>query len=244
MGQWLAGALLKFGVTVHPVNRGDDLNRACVGLPPGTPVIIATGEATLSERLMDVPGDRVDDVVLLQNGTFNRNLAGTPVTAPTWFVVWTLRKQGLAQVTGHPTASHGRHAALLTAALAAVREPAVTIASPAECAIELATKFAFILAIGGVGRSHTGTLHAALEQRKQELRRATSECLPITLALAGAPASSDLQPLQERVLTAMNNMGSMPIRSSAAAARLQLARDFARSNDLPHAWLDSVLAND
>jgi ketopantoate reductase len=242
MGQWVAGALLKLGLTVVPANRGDDLARILMPLAPATPVIVATGENVLVDRLRDIPLERADDVVLLQNGTFERDLVGTPVTVPTWCVVWTLRKRGLAQVAGRPTASHGRHAELLTRAFVAVGEPACTLETPADCAIESAAKFAFILAIGGVGLTHDGPLRTALENRCNELDTAVRECLPITLAMAGAEFPHDLSQLENRVMAAMKSMASMPIKGSSAVPRLRRTLGFAQTFDLPHTWLDSVLA--
>ena len=92
MGAVFAHALLRAGVTLVPVRRGDDLGAVARAHPDPERVVVAVGEGDLQAALGAMPEGYRDRLVLLQNELLPRDWERHRVVDPTVAVVWFEKK--------------------------------------------------------------------------------------------------------------------------------------------------------
>ena len=161
MGQlnalWAHGAL-RAGMTVTPVLRNTPRPWPLWGVPPGSPLLLGTGEAALESVWPHVPPDRRADVVFMQNELFPSAWQAWGVPSPTVMVVWLNRKADSAPRPGPPTQLHGPHADTLAAIHRTLGLECSILESEPSLRSALTAKYAFILTLNALGHHTARTL--------------------------------------------------------------------------------------
>lgn len=228
LGQWFAQGFLKQGVPVVPIVRAQDPAQvlAAWAAPDGAPLLVAVGESDLAAALQRIPIEARRTVALLQNATFDSDVAVLGVSEPTWVVVWALRRTGQPQFVGQPTVAWGPLAERLVAAQRAVGMPAHVLQTEAERDLWMVSKYAFILTISALGVGWGGTIADARRALSAEdegqgggLDGLVQACL--TLAAVRAPSAIDRSAARELVVQALDAMAGMTAAGRTARARIE-----------------------
>jgi hypothetical protein len=227
LGQWFAQGFLKQGVPVVPIVRAQDPAQVLAewSAPEGPPLLVAVGESDLAAALHRIPEGARRRVALLQNATFDADVAPLGVTEPTWVVVWALRRTGHPQFVGQPTVAWGPLAERLVAAQRAVGMPAQVLQTEAERDLWMVSKYAFILTISALGLGWGGSIaeaRAALSAEEAGQGGGLDGLVGACIALAStrAPSAVDRSAARGLIMQALDGMAGMTAAGRTARARI------------------------
>lgn len=170
LGRVFAGALLRAGCCVVPVNRGDDMATPAAAHPALELVLVAVAEPDLHGVLAALPAAWKSRAALIQNELLPRDWLAHGMENPTVISVWFEKKKGGDAKPLIPSPVAGPGAGLLARALTAIDIPARQIASGDALLFELVRKNVYILTTNIAGLKTGGTV-AELWQNHQALAR-------------------------------------------------------------------------
>lgn len=158
LGRIFAGGLLRAGLMVVPVNRGDGLEAAAKEYPAPKMVLVAVAEGDLHSVLAALPSPWRAVLALIQNELLPRDWQRHGLDQPTVMSVWFEKKKGKEAHPILPSPVFGEQAELLLRALAAVDLPGRLLQSSAELRDELVIKNLYILVSNITGLKVGGTV--------------------------------------------------------------------------------------
>ncbi|MDH5493662.1 MAG: hypothetical protein OEY14_17040 [Myxococcales bacterium] len=248
MGGVFAHGLLRVGVPVYPINRGDSLRGAASVLSEPRLVLIAVGEAQLEGVLSELPATWRPVAGLLQNELLPGDWRRHGLHQPTVAVVWFEKKAGRPLRPILPTPIAGPSASLLVDALTALDIPAKRIEREALLG-ELVLKNLYILTSNIAGLAHArrgadagisvGTL---LEREPALVREVAREAFAIQEARLGASAP-EFTSLWEGLVAAFGADPEHQAMGRSAPARLMRALEIADAHGLAASRLREIEAD-
>ena len=223
LGQHLGSGALRAGYRVTPVLRQDDPERTLHSLPSGSPVLVAVGEADLTDALLSLPTAQHEDVILLQNELFPSVWEATGFPHPSVVVPWFLKKPGQPVLVGRPSALYGRFAAEMAAIHDALGLPHERVPHETALGEALASKFVFVLTINALGLVRDLTLGQWRNEDDGQLDAVFEDALHLAEAKLGCKVREQVlrEDLEEALegLSSMRALGrSAPLRVSSALA--------------------------
>lgn len=189
LGRVFAGGLLRSGLTVVPVNRGDDMTLLAQRHAAPELVLVAVAESDLHGVLSSLPEIWRPQVALIQNELLPRDWQAHGYVDPTVISVWFEKKKGIdaKPLIASPVAGPG--AALLCRALTAVDLPCREVGLRDELLFELVRKNVYILTTNIAGLSDTvkgaSTVSQLWAQHEAFARQVADEVIDIQDALTG-----------------------------------------------------------
>lgn len=221
LGRVFAGGFLRKGLTVVPVNRGDDMDAIAAGVPAPELALVAVAEPDLHPVLAALPGAWRDRVGLLQNELLPRDWERHGIAQPTVAIVWFEKKAGSDVKPLLPTPVHGPKAALIVEALGAIGIPARVIPDEAQRDYELVRKNLYILTTNVAGLEVGGSTGELWTRHRALAEAVGRDVLALQLALARRPL--DPEALFRGFSEAVDADPHHLCRGRSAVARLQRA---------------------
>jgi len=218
LGQQFGAGALRAGYRVTPVLRNHDPERALEGLPAGSPVLVAVGEADLTDALLSLPNARHDDVILLQNELFPSVWEASGFPHPSVVVPWFLKKPGQPLLVGKPSALYGRFAAELAALHDALGIPHERIPHETALGEALASKFIFVLTINALGLVRNLTLGEWRQEDDGHLDEVFEDALRLAEAKLGGRVREHV--MREDLEEALEGLSDMRAAGRSAPMRL------------------------
>lgn len=185
LGRVFAGGLLRAGLTVIPVNRGDDMAAVAQRHPAPELVLIAVAEADLHTILAALPDAWKSRAALIQNELLPRDWEAHGYVDPTVISVWFEKKKGTDAKPLIASPAAGPGAGLLCRALAAIDLPCREVASGNKLLFELVRKNVYILTTNIAGLKTGGTVSQLWAQHETFARQVANEVMDIQDALTG-----------------------------------------------------------
>ena len=225
LGRVFAGALLRTGCRVVPVNRSDGMAAVAAEFPLPELVLVAVAEPDLHPVLAALPETWKSRVGLIQNELLPRDWKAHGVVDPTVISVWFEKKQGTdaRPLIASPVA--GPKAELLVKALASIDLPARKIDTGSELLFELVRKNVYILTTNIAGLKTGGTVRALWQDHEDFARQVANEVMDIQDWLTGI--KHDRDKLIAGMLEAFEGDPAHGCTGRAAPARLARALAFA-----------------
>ncbi len=185
LGRVFAGGLLRSGLTVVPVNRGDDMALLAQRHAAPDLVLVAVAENDLDSVLAGLPELWRPQVALIQNELLPRDWQAHGYVDPTVISVWFEKKKGsdAKPLLASPAAGPG--AALLCRALDAIELPCREVDQRDELLFELVRKNVYILTTNIAGLKTGGTVSELWSQHEAFARQVANEVIDIQDALTG-----------------------------------------------------------
>lgn len=226
LGRVFAGALLRAGHTVVPVNHGDHPGVIADAHPNPILVLVAVGEADLAGVLAAMPMSWRDRVALIQNELLPLDWESHGYIDPTVISVWFEKKSGTdaKPLISSPVA--GPAAELLVDALATVDLPARAIPRGDALLFELVVKNVYILTTNLAGLKTGGTVAELWANHQAFSRDVAADVIALQEALTGR--TFDPRQLIAGMLKAFD--GDPEHRCTGRSAPTRLKRALARAD--------------
>jgi hypothetical protein len=189
LGGVFARGLLRLGLTVTPVRRGDDVASIAHGLPRPEIVCLTVGEADLERAVCAVPTPWRGALVLVQNELREADLARWKLSECTVCAAWFEKKPGTDVRPLLPSRVAGPVAPLSAAALAALGIPVEVHPVSARAQI-LAEKNLYILVTNLAGLWLGGDTGTLIREHRALLDALADDVLALEARLA-IPAGAD-----------------------------------------------------
>jgi hypothetical protein len=221
LGRVFAGGLLRAGLIVVPVNRGDDMNAVAAMHPAPELVLVAVAENDLHTVLAALPEIWKPRVALIQNELLPRDWQAHGYADPTVISVWFEKKKGIdaKPLIASPVAGPG--AGLLCRALSVIDLPCREVAPGGELLFELVRKNVYILTTNIAGLKTGGTVSQLWTQHQAFARQVANEVIDIQDALTGV--QHDREKLIAGMLEAFDGDPEHGCTGRSAPARLARA---------------------
>ncbi len=239
MGSVFARGFLCTRYTVHPVNRGVDMQTVADEVPKPELVLIAVGEADLHEQLKNVPESWKDRLVLLQNELLPRDWQRYNLE-PTMISVWFEKKKGMDSKVIIPSPVYGRHAQQVADALASIDIASTVLTDEAALLHELVLKNVYILTTNIAGLEVGGNVGQLWQDNKLVAESVALDVIRLQEALTGK--ALDHQGLIDGMVNAFNGDPEHMCMGRSAPIRLQRALMLAEQNDLSLTMLERIAA--
>lgn len=185
LGRVFAGAFLRAGFTVVPVNRDDDMDIAAARHPEPALVLVAVGEADLHTVLAALPPNWKTRIGLIQNELLPRDWARHGIVDPTVIPVWFEKKKGSDAKPLIPSPVFGPATEVVLAALQVIDIPCREIPSAQDLAYELVRKNVYILTTNIAGLRTGGNVGDLWRQRRDFAHAVAQEVIQIQDWLTG-----------------------------------------------------------
>lgn len=221
VGGVFARALLRRGLVVIPVNRGDDMAAVESRIAPPELVLISVGEQDLQPVLVDLPAAWRHRAVLIQNELLPRDWLCHNLISPSIASIWFEKKKGQDVKVVIPTPIFGPHAILLQAALSTLDIPALVVQDETQMLLELVRKNLYILVTNICGLETAGTVGELWASHEALAREVANEVLDVQCALVDEEL--DRGKLLTAMLIAFDGDPDHKCRGRSAAQRLQRA---------------------
>jgi ketopantoate reductase len=232
LGQMYAGALLRLGFRVTPIVRST-ARPLQLGVPPGTPVLLAVGEEQFDDAVKELQSAQwADHLILLQNEIFPASWKQWGVENPTVMAVWTNRKNGAAQV-GLATRVSGPQADLVMRMHQALNIPCEKLTDESALNTELCAKYAFILTLNALGVAQARTVSHWMQAEPGRVRAVLNDA--VALSAARVDGYVDVARASARAREALEALSNLPTLGRTALPRVERAAHAARTlqMDLP-----------
>ncbi len=197
LGRVIAGALLRAGCRITPVNRGDDLEKLSRLLPAPELVLVAVAEADLPGVLENLPLHWKSRLGLIQNELLPRDWLRHAIVCPTVVSVWFEKKPGTDAKPILPSPVAGPKAGLLVRALEGIGLPARTVGTDDALLYELVRKNVYILTTNLAGLKTGGMVGDLWKSHELFARQIANEVMDIQDWLTGATLD------REKLITGM-----------------------------------------
>ena len=181
MGSVFARGFMRLGYPVYPVTRDTDINAIASELPDPQLVLIAVGEATLQDKLKNIPSQWSGKLALLQNELLPKDYAH--IDNPTVISVWFEKKKGQDSKPLIPSPAYGPQSQLLFDALNALDIPARSVASAEAMNFELVVKNVYIVTTNIAGLRVGGDVGTLWKEHETFARDVANDVIDIQEAL-------------------------------------------------------------
>lgn len=230
LGRLFGGGALRLGARVTPVLREDDPGAVFRRVPVDAPVWLTVPEAALPSVADSLPASRRQRAIVVQNGLFARDFDALGFDDATIVCVWTSAKPGQPLLVGRRSGVYGPQAAHVAAVHREIDLPCSVLDSERARDTELVAKYAFILAVNGLGLEAPGTVAEVTARDPQRTAAIVGEALALGALLADADV--DLADASTAVAEAFYGFAEMPARGRTAAARILDASREAREREV------------
>ncbi len=237
MGSVFARGFLRSGYTVHPVNRGVEMQAVADEIPDPELVLIAVGEADLHEQLARVPEIWKDRLVLLQNELLPRDWQQYDLD-PTVISVWFEKKKGQDSKVIIPSLVYGKHAQTVADALASIDIAVAVLADEAALLHELVLKNVYILTTNISGLEVGGNVGQLWDEHRGVANQVASDVIRLQEALTGQ--TFDHKALVDGMVNAFNGDREHMCMGRSAPVRLERALSLAAENGLSLEMLERI----
>ena len=240
LGRVFAGGLLRTGLTVIPVNRGDDMTLLAQRHPAPELALVAVAENDLHTVLAALPEHWKPRAALIQNELLPRDWQAHGYADPTVISVWFEKKKGIdaRPLIASPAAGPG--AALLCRALTAIDLPCREIALGDELLFEQVRKNLYILTTNLAGLKTGGTVAELWIKHEIFARQVANEVIDIQDALTNMKHDRDA--LIAGMLEAFDGDPAHGCTGRSAPARLARALQHADAFGLATPTLRALVA--
>jgi hypothetical protein len=183
LGGLFAHGLLRTGMTVVPVRRGDDASSVAAQLPKPCVVLVAVGEDDLGPVLSTLPAPWRSRVALLQNELVPSHWLRHDIVDPTLCVVWFEKKRGKPVTQLLPSALFGPNAELLEKALRSEGIASTRLSDRRALITALVEKNAYIWTTNLAGLKTAGDVGTLLSTHRDFALSVFDEVLALQQAL-------------------------------------------------------------
>ena len=225
LGSVFARGFLKLGYPVQGINRTMSMQTVTQEVPNPTAVLVSVGEADLNNVLANLPNEWKDNVILLQNELLPRDWKAANIDDPTVISVWFEKKKGMDSKVVIPSPVYGKHAKLVSYALASLDLPSFILDSSEALNYELVRKNLYILTTNIAGLEVGGNVEQLAKSHPEVMQAVANDVLDIQDWLTGQ--TNDRARLMEGLLEAFNGDPQHGCMGRSAPARLARAIDFA-----------------
>ncbi len=225
LGRVFAGALLRSGHPIIPVNRNDDMAAMADRHPDPDLVLVAVAEPDLHPVLARLPDVWRARAGLLQNELLPRDWLAHGITDPTVISVWFEKKKGTDAKPLLPSPCFGPRAAILAHALNSVDLPARVVPDHGHLLWELVRKNLYILTSNIAGLEVGGQVGRLWSEHRVLTEAIADEVLDIQDWLTGLKL--DRGPLMAGLLEAFQADPEHGCAGRSAPGRLARALEHA-----------------
>lgn len=229
IGSVFARGFLRLGYTVHPVTRELEMQAIADEIPAPELVIIAVGEADLSEQLSKIPDVWKDRLVLLQNELLPGDWQKYALE-PTVISVWFEKKKGQDSKVIIPSPVYGQHAQLVIDALASIDIAAIKVSDDAALLHELVLKNVYILTTNIAGLEVGGNVGQLWDEHNDIANMVAGDVIRLQEMLTGKTLNHTA--LIAGMVNAFNGDREHMCMGRSAPVRLQRALMQAAENGL------------
>ena len=237
IGSVFARGFLRLGATVIPITRQMDIKEQSEKISEPEAVIVAVGESELQSVLADIPKQWHDRLVLIQNELLPRDWNKHNLY-PTVISVWFEKKKGQDTKVVVPSPVFGKHATLVSNALAELDIPTVILETPEELVFELLRKNFYILTSNIAGLKVGGNVGELWSQHQDFAKEVITDINTIQQHLVGHII--DKEKVTKAMLIAFDGDPEHGCMGRSAPARLKRALEIAKEADLNVPTLESL----
>jgi len=221
MGGVFARGLLRIGIPVYPVLRGENISTVMETVPDPDIVLVSVAEKDLHPALEQFPPQWHDRIALLQNELLPRDWHTHHIDNPTIISVWFEKKKGQDYKILVPTPIFGTKAGILANALQSMEIPTQLLKSHDELLFQLVRKNVYILTTNIAGLVTRGTVEDLWSKHQQLARDVAADVLDIQEWLTGC--TFDRERLIQGMVDAINGDLDHKCMGRSAPARLENA---------------------
>ena len=237
MGSVFARGFLRSGYTVHPVVRGMDMQTVADEIDTPELVIIAVGEADLTEQLSKIPNSWKDRLVLLQNELLPSDWQRYRLS-PTVISVWFEKKKGQDSKVIIPSPVYGQHAPQVADALASIDIATKIVTDEVALLHELVLKNVYILTTNIAGLEVGGNVGELWDKHNAIANLVASDVIRLQENLTGQ--TLDHAALIKGMVAAFDGDREHMCMGRSAPIRLQRALLLAADKDISLATLERI----
>jgi len=227
MGGVFARGLLRIGMPVYPLLRGDKLSAAAEEVPDPEIVLVSVAEKDLHPTLEQFPSQWLDKIALLQNELLPRDWQSHDINNPTVISVWFEKKKGQDYKVLVPSPVFGPKGGILTQALQSLEIPAQLLMSQEELLFQLVRKNVYILTTNIAGLVTQGTVDDLWSNHQQLARAVAADVMDIQEWLTGS--TFDREQLIQGMVDAIN--GDLEHKCMGRSAPARLANAIAHADE-------------
>lgn len=240
MGSVFARGFLRMGYSVHPVTRNSEMQQVCGLVESPELVLLAVAEGDLHGQLKVLPQQWKDRLVLIQNELLPRDWEPYGLD-PTVMSVWFEKKKGMDSKVIMPSPVYGKHAQLVTDALAQLDISARVLLGADTLFHELVVKNVYILTTNISGLKVGGNVGELWDQHNDTARAVAADVIRLQEALTGR--SLDQDALINSMLEAFDGDREHKCMGRSAPARLARALSQAEELELDLGVLKAISAS-
>ncbi len=237
VGSVFARGFLRLGYSVQPVTRNMDMQHVADFMPDPELVLIAVGEADLHQQLKKIPEVWKNKLVLLQNELLPRDWLQYSLD-PTIISVWFEKKKGQDSKVIIDSPVYGKHAELVSEALATIDIATRVLHSKAKLLHELVLKNLYILTTNISGLEVGGNVGDLWSKHKTLAGGVANDVIRLQEMLTGEVL--DHNALISGMVDAFNGDKEHMCMGRSAPVRLQRALVLAKENNLSLPMLERI----
>ena len=227
MGGVFARGLLRIGMPVYPLLRGDKLSAAVEEVPEPEIVLVSVAEKDLYPTLEQFPSQWLDRIALLQNELLPRDWQSHNINNPTVISVWFEKKKGQDYKVLVPSPVFGPKSGVLAQALQTLEIPVQLLKNEEELLFQLVRKNVYILTTNIAGLVTQGTVDDLWSNHQQLARDVAADVMDIQEWLTGS--TFDRERLIQGVVDAIN--GDLKHKCMGRSAPARLANAIAHADE-------------
>ena len=240
IGSVFARGFLKTGHPVYPVTREMDFQQAVNRVPEPELVLVAVGEADLSDVLANIPEPWKCNIALIQNELLPNDWQKHGYKNPTVASIWFEKKKGQDVKVVVASPIYGPHAGLIKCALDTLDIPNTLIEDENTLLFELVRKNYYILASNICGLKTGGTVSELWKNHESLVRDVLKDIHKIQEYLTGE--TLDAEALLQAMLLAFDGDPEHGCMGRSAPARLARALKIAEDANLDVPTLQAIAA--
>lgn len=241
LGSVFARGLLRLGYPVQGITRDMDVKNVAQKITYPKAILVAVGEADLSQTLLNLPSHWKNRVILLQNELLPRDWKAANIENPTVISVWFEKKKGMDSKVVLPSPIFGPHAKLVFNALAQLDLPSFIVDSEDELTFELVRKNLYILTTNIAGLEVGGNVEQLANEHDNVMNEVVSDVLDIQDWLTGF--TNNREQLVTGLLEAIHGDLAHGCMGRSAPSRLKRALEFADQANLSVTKLREIAQN-
>ncbi|WP_455201237.1 hypothetical protein [Kaarinaea lacus] len=227
MGGVFARGLLRIGMPVYPVLRGDDFSTVMESVPDPDIVLLSVAENDLHPALGKFPAQWRDKIALLQNELLPRDWQKHHIEDPTVISVWFEKKKGQDYKVLVPSPVFGPKADILANALQSMDIPTQLLTGHDDLLFQLVRKNVYILTTNIAGLITGGTVDDLWSRHQQLAREVAADVMDIQEWLTGT--TFDRERLIQGMVDAIN--GDLEHKCMGRSAPARLANAIAHADE-------------
>ena len=241
LGSVFARGFLRLGYPVQGITRDMDVKNIAQEITHPTAVLVAVGEADLSQTLLDLPSQWKDRVILLQNELLPNDWEAAKIESPTVISVWFEKKKGMDSKVVLPSPIFGKNSKLVFNALSQVDLPSFILDSEEELTYELVRKNLYILTTNIAGLEVGGNVEQLENEHADVMHAVAQDVLDIQDWLT--QTLNNRERLMDGLTEAIKGDLQHGCMGRSAPARLKRALEFADRANLSVKKLRDIAKN-